>query len=265
MGRESQRVCRFVDADISICVYRHFSLTEKTMRQILHSNLPYYYVEGASVPRSPIIFIYHGWGSTAEGSFDLAETLAKYGYSVVIPELIFHDSRSPFTNHFQTEVMQTYFWKTIFKSIDEFPTLVESMGLKKERIILIGSSMGGFIANGIASREAIAGLVNVNGSGSFVLSENLFRDSDGRGDIPSELLTRLKQYDPVKREGEKVPTLLLHGECDDIVSIQGQKDYHRFLIKGEARSIVTFRSYPSVGHEFTSDMVNDVVEWLHHR
>ncbi|MCA0987513.1 alpha/beta hydrolase [Guptibacillus algicola] len=236
------------------------------MRQILQNNLPYYYFEAANVPSSKTIFIYHGFGSTAEGSFDLAETLANKGYSVVLPELIFHDSRNPFTNHFQPEIMQTYFWKTIFQSIDEFSSLVESIGLKKEQVILVGSSMGGFIANGIARKVAgLAGLVNVGGSGSFVLSETLFRESDGRSDIPSELLTSLKHYDPVERKSGNVPTLLLHGECDDIVSIQGQKDYYRFLIEGEARSNVTFRSYPSVGHEFTTDMVNDVVEWLHHR
>ncbi|WP_377890054.1 alpha/beta hydrolase family protein [Alkalihalobacillus sp. R86527] len=232
------------------------------MRRVVQDTLHYYYIEPADVIRPQTIIIYHGFGSAAVGSVDLAETFAKEGFSVVIPELIFHDSRMPFTNHFQPEIMQTYFWKTIFQSIEEFPSLVATIGLRKENVILLGSSMGGFIASGIASREAnLAGLVNVNGSGSFVFSETLFRDKDDRGAIPGELLAAFKKFDPVELGRGIPPTLLLHGECDEIVSIQGQKAYYRYL--AEERDHVIFKSYPNIGHQFTDAMVRDVIEWLH--
>ncbi|WP_270181358.1 alpha/beta hydrolase [Alkalihalobacillus sp. CinArs1] len=231
------------------------------MKRIKNKHLPYH-IATIKSKASKTIVLYHGWGSKVEGLLDVAETLFEEGFSVVIPELIYHDSRGPFANHFQPDIMQSYFWKTIFHSIDEFPKLLQSIDEKMEDVVLLGSSMGGFIANGIASKHSLGGLISVNGSGSFVRSETLFRKRDGRGEIPNNLLKGLKNYDLVEQACTLTPTLFLHGECDAIVPICGQEDYFRKVME-ENRSHAEFRRYPGVGHEFTDEMVNDVLAWLH--
>ncbi|WP_034761472.1 alpha/beta hydrolase family protein [Rossellomorea vietnamensis] len=208
-----------------------------------------------------VIIIYHGWGGSALGYRDLAEELAGEGFNVVVPEIIYHDTRQKLADHFESKTVQDYFWETIMTTIDEFHDFVKALGIDKENVILIGSSMGGCIANGIFAREPmVGGLVNMNGSGSFVLTELLFREKDGRGDIPDQLKKRLMDYDPVDSEPGLSPVLLMHGDCDEIMPIEGQMDYDRYL-KGNRRH-VDFRVYEGVNHQITSDMIGDLIRWL---
>jgi uncharacterized protein len=213
--------------------------------------------------RHKTVIIYHGWGGTAEGYEDVAEELSKEGYQVIIPEILFHDTRQPLDNHFDRETTQQYFWKTIFKSIDEFDDFITELGIHKEDIVVAGSSMGGFVANGIFAREPdVSGLANINGSGSFLLSEKLFREKDGRGEIPLKEVNKLKQYDPVTRMNATSPVLLIHGDADEIISIKGQKNYYRYLTEREKRKNVDFKIHKDVNHAFTTEMVGNLIGWL---
>ena len=133
------------------------------------------------------IILYHGWGTDADSYSNFAEDITQNGFRIIVPEIIYHDTRNIVDNHFNKEVVQHYFWKTIVESIEEFDEFTEELGIPLEQIILAGCSMGGFITNGIfASSKNLAGLVNINGSGSFLLSERLFRKMDNRPDIPFE-------------------------------------------------------------------------------
>lgn len=141
-----------------------------------------------------VLILYHGWGGTAESYTDLAEELIKDGYIVIVPEIIFNDTRYPLENHFDQVTTQYYFWRTITESIDEFNDFITALEINKRDIVLVGSSMGGFIANGIFARESkLMGLVNINGSGSFVLSERTFRKRDNRGELTPALLEVLRE------------------------------------------------------------------------
>lgn len=210
-----------------------------------------------------VLIIYHGWGGTAEGYKELAEELSKEGFSIIVPEIIFHDTRQPLENHFDHKTMRDYFWDTIIKSIDEFNGFISALEINKKDVFLIGSSMGGFIANGIFAREPkLCGLANINGSGSFILSEQLFRDRDNREDISVELKKTLMEYDPVERVNCGSPVLLIHGESDEIIPIEGQKDYYRYLKDVEKRRNVDFNVHKNVNHQFTSEMIIDLFTWL---
>ncbi|WP_175987225.1 prolyl oligopeptidase family serine peptidase [Bacillus sp. Marseille-Q1617] len=166
-------------------------------------------------------------------------------------------------NHFDRETTQHYFWQTIFESIDEFDDFVTALGLHREDIVVAGSSMGGFIANGIFAREScLSGLANINGSGSFLLAEKLFREKDDRGEISYQDEEKLRRYDPIGRINCTSPVLLIHGDADEIISIEGQKDYYRYLMEREKRTHVKFKIHSGVNHIFTAEMVGDLVEWL---
>ncbi|PGS49571.1 alpha/beta hydrolase [Bacillus sp. AFS041924] len=209
--------------------------------------------------RKKTIIMFHGWGSTIESQIQLGKELSEIGYKVVIPELKYHDSRQALHNHFDQTVLQTYFWKTIFETIDEENEMMNCLQLQKENTILLGSSMGGFISSGIFfSNTSYAGLININGSSSFIFSENDFRKKDGRIRLENEELSLFEKYDPKnKNTFSNKPMLFLHGEKDMIIPISGQFD---FLATNN--SIISFLKYEDVNHSISNKMKSDLLNWL---
>lgn len=209
------------------------------------------------------IMIFHGWGSSVNNYMVLAHDLSTFGFRVIIPEIEFHDSRNKLENHFSKEVTQEYFWKVIMKTIDEADHILEELGIRKEEVILMGVSMGGFIANGVfANGHNFAGLINVNGSGSFLLSEKIFRENDHRPNMSTDEIEVLRNYDPLGKKTSCSPILLMHGEQDAVVSIKGQNDYFTYLNESNAIHDVVFNTYKDVNHTFTEEMVKDFIQWL---
>lgn len=121
--------------------------------------------------------------------------------------------------------------------------------------------MGGFISSGIYFSEiGFAGLVNINGSSSFGVSENIFREKDLRSSLDKEELKKFEKYDPTFQTlMTNKPILLMHGENDHIVPIEGQIDF--YLQKGEEYNI-QFITYKNVNHTITNYMVDDLINWL---
>lgn len=234
------------------------------MKKCIIDKFRYYLFEPKQrIKSEKIILIYHGWGGTVKGYADLAGELLREGYTAIVPEIVFHDTRQSLENHFDKKTMQDYFWKAITESIDEFNEFVTTTGLNKENIIVVGNSMGGLIANGIFAREPnLYGLVNINGSGSFVRTEHIFREKDNRGHIPLEEEKVLKEYDPIEKTKCESPILLMHGDLDELMPIEGQKDYYRFLNHIEKRSNVEFQVHSNVNHQFTLKMMNELIVWL---
>lgn len=236
------------------------------MERIKQNGFNYYRINPLGNKRnSGTVIFYHGWGMAAESYKELASEIAAEGYSVVIPEIVYHDTRAPLENWFNEEVIQTYFWKTIIESIEEFEVFFQQLQISRGQTYLVGSSMGGFIANGIfAAQENIGGLVNINGSGSFLLSENLFRKRDKRRDLTLEEEKWIKGWDPIERQNFPGPVLLMHGDMDSTISIVGQESYFQHLIANGKREHVKFSIYPGVNHNFTEEMVKALIDWLNH-
>jgi hypothetical protein len=63
----------------------------------------------------------------------MGEEIAKNGHKVIVPEIIYHDTRNPLENHFETETIHNFFWKTIMESIDEIDGLFEELGVLKQK------------------------------------------------------------------------------------------------------------------------------------
>jgi uncharacterized protein len=209
------------------------------------------------------VIIYHGWGGSGQSFYEMAEETANEGFNTIVPELIYHDSRSPLENPFDKKTMQKYFWETIFKSINEFEDFTNALNLKKKKLILVGSSMGGFIASGIyAANPEIAGLVCVNGSGSFLFTEKLFRKMDNRDFLSRAELDLFKKYDPIGKVKSNSPVLLIHGDGDTIVPIDGQKHFYEYLLQTDKNNLVTFNIHNNVNHKFTPEMVDEVIHWI---
>ncbi|MGG0178608.1 alpha/beta hydrolase family protein [Gottfriedia acidiceleris] len=210
--------------------------------------------------RKETIIMFHGWGSTIESQIQFGKELSELGFKVVIPEIKYHDSRQVLNNHFDQEILQTYFWKTIFESIDEEDEIINQLCLQKGNTILFGSSMGGFIASGMFfSNNSYAGLITINGSSSYIYSEKDFRKKDRREPLNERELERFKKYDPKFKDSTiSKPVLFLHGEQDLVIPIGGQVDF----LTAKHNYYIDFLKYKDVNHSITGSMKKDIINWL---
>lgn len=210
-----------------------------------------------------IIFLYHGWGSSVTKYEEFARMLSEQGFTVVVPELHLHDSRDALGAYFGQEIVERHFWEVVFQSIEESSTLVQQLNVPREDIIWLGVSMGGFIASGAAAKHnGSAGVININGSGSFLFSEQFFRSRDKRDDLTPEEERRLQAYDPVLQE-QSTPTLFVHGQRDAVIPIETQEHYVRQV--GEIHHDLTFLKHPSINHAVSDQMIADIFVWLDER
>ena len=67
---------------------------------------------------------------------------------------------------------------------------------------------------------------------------------------------------PIGQKNCDSPVLLIHGDSDKTVPLDGQKDYFNYLTENEGRKEVELLIYKGVDHQFTSDMLQDLIIWL---
>ena len=232
------------------------------MKRIMADELIYHLAEPVSEPWRTVI-LYHGWGGRVESYRAYAEKLVQQGFRVVVPEIVYQDSRKPVKNPFEMEMVQTYFWKAITESIEEFGTLQKILGVPETEIVLVGSSMGGFIAAGIfACHPRVAGFASVNGSGAFVLTEQIFRERQDRSPMDAETASLLKGFDPMEARPGKGAVLLINGELDRTVPLEGHAAYYRRLTEEFQHQQAESKIFEGAGHRFTGKMEEDVLDWL---
>nr|WP_256441650.1 prolyl oligopeptidase family serine peptidase [Exiguobacterium sp. s102] len=204
-----------------------------------------------------------GGGSSVSRYEDFAEMLSKQGFTVIVPELILHDSRNALGAYFDRGIVEQHFWEVVFQSIEESGTLAKQLNVPRGDIIWLGVSMGGFIASGAAAKQqGSAGLININGSGSFLFAEQLLRSRDKRTTLSTSEEQRLRKYDPLSQE-QVTPTLLLHGEDDEVIPIATKQHYVEQ--SASTNSDVTFLKYPLINHTVSDDMIADILNWLDER
>ena len=210
-----------------------------------------------------IICLYHGWGSSVTKYEEFARMLSEQGFTVIVPELYLHDSRDALATYFNPGVVERHFWEVVFQSIEESSTLVQRLNVPREDIIWLGVSMGGFIASGAAAKHnGSAGVININGSGSFLFSEQLFRSRDKRDDLTVEEERRLRAYDPVLQK-QSTPTLFVHGQRDAVIPIETQEHYVQQSVG--TNNNLTFFKYPFINHTVSDQMIADTLLWLEER
>ncbi|PLT29519.1 dienelactone hydrolase family protein [Peribacillus deserti] len=219
--------------------------------------------EGKHKPTT--VFLFHGWGSSTENQGFLASILAKWGYQVIIPEIIYHNSRSPLSSHFQSDIMEGHFWPVILHSINEVPIMLKDANnqgiIQNQQIVLAGSSMGGFIATGAFVQETGAhALVNINGSGSWLKSEKEFQKAGSR---PALCLDKLIQQDPILhvKKLDNRPILLMHGSDDCIIKPAGQRDFHKKALAAGHENI-TLEMFPNINHTISLTMIELLLRWM---
>ena len=218
----------------------------------------------------PTIIFYHGWSSSKESQRIRGFILASVGFQVILPDAIYHGEREPL-KEYSFEEARRLFWKVILNNMEEAPRIIEEAVNKysadPERIGLIGHSMGGFTAAGVfAHSPDVKALVVLNGSCNWEKFNEAFKGSVEMDEEMKEIEAKVKRLDPMKNI-DKIkdrPVLLLHGEKDSSVPVEGQRLFYekiKALYTNEDR--IDFIEYPNLNHYVTTNMMEETIEWFY--
>lgn len=209
--------------------------------------------------------LYHGWSSCSEYQLTKASILAVNGYTVFIPEALYHGERGALTDYYQKEDYDI-FWKTIFRNMEEFPFLSSYIKERfSEKPFILGHSMGGLSVLGIGSihGQDLKGIVCFNGSGDWLMTHLFIQARFGmyvEKDWP--LYDEIEKKSPINHLDtlKNVPIFMTNGDSDNSIDPRAQAHFYDELVKagGKAERV----TYPFLGHFVTTNMMDDGMKWM---
>ncbi len=213
------------------------------------------------------IVLYHGWSSSKETQRIRGFILSSIGYRVVLPDSINHGERNPFNDYGSDKGDEL--WITALNSIDEWPILLKGLVTKhnvnKDKIGIIGNSMGGIIASGIYTyNDYIKALAVLNGTMAWENTNKMVKDDINitMTDKLKEIENKVEKMDPMKNLDllKDRPILLLHGDADESVSILSQRLFYKSITPMyKERDKINFIEYPGLNHYVTTNMMEEVI------
>lgn len=236
-------------------------------------NIPCIFVNPKfSMEEEATVLYYHGWSSNKDNNVFIGKILAFHGYNVILPDAIYHGERGRLENYGIEELRQ-YFWKVILNTVKEYEILineaVNKLGISRQRIAVMGSSMGGFISSGIfAANKEIKCHINMNGACAWQKAVEAYKamDYEGKGMAVEEMLEEIQKYDPLSRKAEMYPRpiLLLHGDADTSVPIDIQRYFYDDMkeVYKDVPERLRFVIEPKLNHYKTVRMMEETIAWL---
>lgn len=174
----------------------------------------------------PAIVGLHGSGGSHAAMSDPARALAAYGFAIFVPHY-FDRTATQYAGDKQTIFRNFPAWgKTVWDTIG---FVAQQPQVDKDRIGLLGFSLGAYIALSVASVDT-----RVKAVVEFF------------GGLPREMKLFMRRLCPV---------LILHGENDPIVPVSEAYDLEKELLRRNVAYEIQI--YPQVGHGFTGDIWQD--------
>lgn len=235
------------------------------------NEIPCLYVKPNNIDADlPCVIYYHGWHSSKEDNKFLATLLAHYGYKVIVPDQLYHGERGKL-EYDKSEVLKQNFWNIIINGVEEsklfIQDAIDKIKINPDKIAVVGSSMGGFIASGVfAQNNNIRCLININGASAWKKAENIFREYDNMGLATKSQLEIISKYDPLIYKDTLYPRaiLLLHGDSDTQIPIDIQRYFYKEmkkLYKNDTDKIKLVE-VPGLNHHKTLGMIEETLDWL---
>lgn len=219
----------------------------------------------------PTIIFYHGWSSNKELQRLRGFVLAAAGYQVIIPDAVYHGERNHLRDY-GMEAAREYFWDVIFSNMEEFNVImtesVSKYGADPKRIAVTGNSMGGFTAGGIFTHnEDVKTIVVLNGTCAWEsFNGDVWEPED---DILRKkfkvIEKRVKDLDPINHldKLKNRPILMLHGESDNMVPIEGQiKFYEKLKPLYDSNEKIKLVEYANLNHFVITNMMEESINWF---
>jgi alpha-beta hydrolase superfamily lysophospholipase len=189
----------------------------------------------AAAKDSPTILLFHGNGEIASDYEDIAALYTMMGISLLIADYRGYGKSdgTPTASALLDDAMAVY------RQTHDF---LSQHGLDASRLFLMGRSLGSAAALEIASQvgDEIRGLIIESGFASALgLVERL------GGSVPEHLKDGASGFDnDVKMEHVRVPTLIIHGEIDQIIPVTNGETLHSRCAADQKRLVII----PQAGH-----------------
>ncbi len=169
-------------------------------------------LEGA--PSSPVVVYFHTNRETAASRTDLARELGARGFGVLLVEYRgYGASRGEAPSE-----------EGLYLDAEAALDLLAERGIATDRIVLVGASLGSGVAAEMARRKRGARLVLV---APYTSIPDLV--TDVAPFVPARLLLA-DHFDTREKAGEiRVPTLVIHGDADEIVPFHMGRDLARAI------------------------------------
>lgn len=209
---------------------------------------------------------YHGWTSSVEKFDSYGKLLAQKGYQVILPELIHHGDRKKLEDSLDEMILL----KVVVQSIDEYDVLlnylVSNNLINKDKLVLTGHSMGGYIVNILRGlKENLISTICYNGIANiFDLSPKDAVDFEGPID-DAKVINRIKELDPSfnyqRYDGKRMFVLI--GEKDEVVS---PTNMFELIDKMKDRNLdisnIEVKHFEEATHDIAMGMVRKAISYI---
>ncbi len=180
----------------------------------------------AAPGRATAIF-FHGNGDTLTGSLRATEGLAAAGYGLLLPEYRGYGGNPGHPCE-----------QGLYADAEAGRAFLNAAGVRDERIVSIGYSMGSGPATDLAARRHLHGLILISAFTSLPDAAAAMFPK-----LPLQYLVLDRYPNLTKLAATALPVLVLHGSSDRTVAVVlGRR-------LGHARPGITYREFPGVGHE----------------
>ncbi|GAB4341051.1 MAG: alpha/beta hydrolase [Candidatus Abyssubacteria bacterium] len=184
---------------------------------------------------SPLLLLFHGNGEIASDYDDIAQIYGQMGLSFLAADYRGYGKSdgSPTASALLDDALAVY------RSV---PDVVSERGLSPSRVIVMGRSLG--------SAAALEVVTNGDGGVSELIIESGFASALGLierlgGPLPASLQGGVAGFDnAVKIERVGIPTLVIHGEADQIIPVEHGKTLFGHCRAREKRLVII----PGAGH-----------------
>lgn len=224
----------------------------------------------------PLVVFIHGFTSVKENNLHYAYLLANKGMRVVLPEAVYHGERDV---GLSGEKLMQRFWNIVIQSIHELPVIKEAYEekalIRKNKIGLVGTSMGGIITLGaltqydwISSAVSLMGVPSYSELAKWQIDE-IKKNHENIALSKEEIEYTLKQLKPydLSLQPEKLnkrPLLFWHGKKDPIVPYKYAFEFYNEMkrrpqMKPDKLQFITDEQ---AGHKVSRDGVLHTVKWF---
>jgi len=233
-----------------------------------------FHTDGA---KKPLAICQHGFTGNKESMLTTCLMLAEAGFVAVSIDAEKHGERK------EPEILRrlskdpAQLFHILTGTVEDIRKVIDYVGenldVDLERVGMMGVSMGAIITLLAATaEERLKAIVSVIGGANFqvlVRKSSLYRIG-----LEPKLLERFAQsageligkYDPINRAHlfRSIPVLLLNGERDDLIPLECATSLYEALKPHyrDAPERLRMKVYEGIGHEYTSEMEKEAVEWL---
>jgi len=224
------------------------------------------------IENKPLIIFYHGATGKKEDGLYPAFNLARNGFHVVLPDAVQHGER-------KQEGIYLNLFEIILRTSEEVNKIIDSFSVNScvdtTRAGLGGISMGGLItfkyltgkdmrikaaATTIGTPVWVSAITNPLLISTFKSINAHYSEEDIKKE--QEIAA---QFQPINdyKSMVGVPLLMQNGESDEIVQVEGVKDfYNKLLEASDNKEDVKIITYPGVGHTYTAEMEAELIAWF---